>query len=212
MKYTVHAGHNPDDKAGCGAIGYIKESTQNRVVAAEVIALLKEHRHTVIDCTVNDGKDAHDVLEKITSKCNAATADLNISIHFNSGSKDKDSKTTDTEVMIYSASSKAAEPAKRVVVAIGGLNNWLPWEMSLLFQSFVGMVIVTVMEFISGVVLNLWLWLAVWDYSYIPHNVLGQICLPFMLAWFFLSCVAIVLDDWVRHWLFHEERPHYFLW
>lgn len=95
---------------------------------------------------------------------------------------------------------------------LGGLNNWLPWEMSLLFQSFVGMVIVTVMEFISGAVLNLWLGLAVWDYSHIPFNVLGQICLPFMLAWFFLSCVAIVLDDWVRHWLFHEERPHYFLW
>ena len=31
------------------------------------------------------------------------------------------------------------------------------------------------------------------------------------LAWVPLSVVAIVLDDWVRYWLFAEERPHYTL-
>lgn len=125
MKYTVHAGHNPDGKPGCGAVGQngkFKESTQNRIVAEKVIALLKAQGHAVIDCTVNDGKDAHDVLEKITAKCNAAAADLNISIHHNAGSKDPDSKTTGTEVMVYSTTSKAVAPAKRVVDAIAKLG------------------------------------------------------------------------------------------
>ena len=30
MKFTVHAGHNPDGKKACGAVGLIKESTENR--------------------------------------------------------------------------------------------------------------------------------------------------------------------------------------
>lgn len=41
MRIGVHAGHNPDGKIGCGAIGLIKESTENRNVKNEVIRLLK---------------------------------------------------------------------------------------------------------------------------------------------------------------------------
>ena len=36
------------------------------------------------------------------------------------------------------------------------------------------------------------------DYSNMPFNVLGQVCLPFSIIWFFLSYVAIRLDDWLR--------------
>lgn len=97
-------------------------------------------------------------------------------------------------------------------IILGGLNNWIPWEMSLLKQGLIGMVVVTAAEFVSGCVLNLWLGLGIWDYSHIPGNILGQICLPFMAVWFALSLVAIVLDDWLRHWLFGEEKPHYVLW
>lgn len=121
MIINVHAGHNPDGCVGCGAIGYIKESTEARKVTAKVISFLKDQGHTVYDCTVNDGKE-RDILEKIVSNCNAHDADLNISIHFNAGSKDKDRKTTGTEVLIYSTSSQAADPARRVVAAIANLG------------------------------------------------------------------------------------------
>jgi len=92
---------------------------------------------------------------------------------------------------------------------LGGLNEWLPWEMPLLIQSAIGMMIVTVSEFIVGVVLNICLRMDIWDYSHLPLNLLGQICVPFMVAWFFLSCVAIVADDFLRWKLFGEEKPHY---
>lgn len=121
MIINVHAGHNPDGCVGCGAIGYIKESTEARKVTAKVISFLKDQGHTVYDCTVNDGKE-RDILEKIVSNCNAHDAYLNISIHFNAGSKDKDRKTTGTEVLIYSTSSQAADPARRVVAAIANLG------------------------------------------------------------------------------------------
>ena len=51
----------------------------------------------------------------------------------------------------------------------------------------------------------------VWDYSGMPLNYKGQICLPFSILWIFVSIAAVVLDDWLRYWLFGEERPHYTL-
>ena len=96
-------------------------------------------------------------------------------------------------------------------ILIGGLNNYIPWEMSIIKQGVIGSLIVTSLEFIFGLVLNLYLNLGIWDYSNMPFNILGQICLPFSIAWFFLSLVAIFTDDWLRYILFKEERPHYHL-
>ena len=83
-------------------------------------------------------------------------------------------------------------------ILIGGLNNYIPWEMSIIKQGIIGALIVTSLEFIFGLVLNLYLNLGIWDYSNMPFNILGQICLPFSIAWFFLSLVAIFVDDWLR--------------
>ena len=96
-------------------------------------------------------------------------------------------------------------------ILIGGLNNYIPWEMSIIKQGVIGALIVTSLEFIFGLVLNLYLNLGIWDYSNMPFNILGQICLPFSIAWFFLSLIAIFVDDWLRYVLFKEERPHYHL-
>lgn len=92
---------------------------------------------------------------------------------------------------------------------LGGLNNWIPWEMPLLCQIAAGTAIVTAAEFAVGCILNLWLGLGIWDYSRLPGNILGQICPQFTLAWAGLSLVAIVLDDYIRHWLWDEEPPRY---
>ena len=92
---------------------------------------------------------------------------------------------------------------------LGGLNNWLPWEMPLLWQIIIGTAIVTAAEFATGCILNLWLGLEIWDYSNLPGNILGQICPQFMLAWAGLSLIAIVLDDYIRYWLWGDDRPYY---
>lgn len=54
MKFTIHAGHNPDGKKACGAVGLIKESTENRKVKDEVMRLLKLKGHTVTIGEVSD--------------------------------------------------------------------------------------------------------------------------------------------------------------
>ena len=94
-------------------------------------------------------------------------------------------------------------------VIIGGLNEYIPWEMDLVKQGLIGAVVVTSLEFIFGCILNLWLGLGIWDYSNSPLNILGQICLPFSIAWFFLAIIAILLDDFLRYKWFGEEKPHY---
>ena len=116
MKINVHAGHNPDGKVACGAVGLIKESTEARAIKDYVIKYLKADNHTVYDCTVNDGKSAADVLKKIVTKCDKHDVDIDVSIHLNSGANDKkgNNKTTGVEVLVYSDKSKAYDEAKRI--------------------------------------------------------------------------------------------------
>jgi uncharacterized membrane protein len=62
----------------------------------------------------------------------------------------------------------------------------------------VGGLIITAIEFVFGVMLNLVFGLNVWDYSYEPYNLLGQICLSFSVMWIFLSVPAIWLSRFIR--------------
>lgn len=124
MKINVHAGHNADGKVACGAVGLIKESTEARKVKNEVIKQLKALGHTVYDCTVNDAKNVSANLSEIVSKCNAHEADLDVSIHFNSGRNDKkgDGDNAGVEVWLYNASSKAKSYATNVCKAVAALG------------------------------------------------------------------------------------------
>lgn len=94
---------------------------------------------------------------------------------------------------------------------LGGLNEWIPWEVPLVRQCLIGAIVIVVVEFVSGCILNLWLGLAIWDYSDKALNIMGQVCPQFAIAWFFLAGAAIILDDYLRYWLFGEEKPHYVL-
>lgn len=124
MVINVHAGHNPDGKKACGACGLIKESTEARKVKGFVVKKLKELGHTVYDCTVDNGTDQTDVLKKIVAKCNAHSADLDVSIHFNAGAGDSrgNRKTAGTEVLVYSSTGKAREYAQKVLESISSLG------------------------------------------------------------------------------------------
>ena len=124
MKINVHAGHNPDGKVACGAIGLIKESTEARKVKDEVIRLLIREGHTVFDCTVDDGKTQANVLNKIVQKCNKNKVDLDVSIHFNAGANDTkgNEKSCGTEVLVNKLGNSATKYAKNVAENISKLG------------------------------------------------------------------------------------------
>ncbi len=96
-------------------------------------------------------------------------------------------------------------------VALGLINEIIPWEMPVWEQALIGTAIVTVLEFLTGCLVNLWLGWAVWDYSGMPGNILGQICPQFIVLWVPVALAGIILDDWLRYWLFGADRPHYTL-
>lgn len=136
MRINVHAGHNPAGKVACGAVGIINESTENRRVKDEVISQLRQLGHTVYDCTVDNGTGQADVLKKIVAKCNVHAVDLDVSIHFNAGARDKsrNGKTTGTEVLLYSNASRAygfAEKTCKAIAALGFRNRGLQYRPNL---------------------------------------------------------------------------------
>ena len=92
---------------------------------------------------------------------------------------------------------------------IGGINNRFSWSMGLVWQTLICAGAVTAVELLSGLIFNIWLKLNLWNYSNLPLNVLGQICLPYSFAWIVLSAVGIYLDDYLRWKLYGEERPRY---
>jgi uncharacterized membrane protein len=94
-------------------------------------------------------------------------------------------------------------------ICLGLINEILPWSMPLWQQVLIGACIITALEFITGCIVNLRLGWHVWNYSAMPGNVLGQICPQYFLLWLPASLIGIVLDDYLRHWWFGEEKPHY---
>lgn len=66
-------------------------------------------------------------------------------------------------------------------------------NMSLAVKCFAGSGIITSVEFIIGVIVNLMMKMDVWDYSQMPMNILGQICLPFSILWYAATIPAMLL-------------------
>lgn len=94
-------------------------------------------------------------------------------------------------------------------ILVGLLNENYSWDMSVVSQMVISSLIITGVELTVGIVVNLWLGLNVWDYSQLPYNFLGQICLLYTNIWFFLSLPGILMDDYLRYWMLGEEKPHY---
>ena len=94
-------------------------------------------------------------------------------------------------------------------LSIGWINEILPRKTSLWVQCLIGTAIILILEFIFGCILNLWLKLDIWDYSHLPLNIMGQICLPFAFAWYALTAAAIIADDFLRFKVFKEEKPKF---
>ena len=70
--------------------------------------------------------------------------------------------------------------------------------ISLIKSCIFGSLIITAIEFSVGVFDNLIMGWNVWDYSDMPLNLLGQICLPFSVGWFFLCIPAYYLCKAMR--------------
>lgn len=81
MKICVVAGHTSTGK-GTGAVGYINESAENRVVAKKVVEYLKQAGHIAVYGEINKSDN---YLAEQVAIANKAKYDLVVQIHFNAG-------------------------------------------------------------------------------------------------------------------------------
>lgn len=62
---------------------------------------------------------------------------------------------------------------------------------SFVLRGLIGCAVITMTEFLVGLLVNRMFSLGVWDYSAIPGNILGQICPIFSFYWFLLSIASV---------------------
>ena len=49
-----------------------------------------------------------------------------------------------------------------------------------------------------------------WDYSSVPLNYQGIVCVPFSVVWMALSFVAIIVADAINYYVFKEKPVPYY--
>ncbi len=107
MKICVVAGHTTSGK-GTGAVGYINESTENRVVGKKVVEYLNQAGHTAVYGEINKSDN---YLAEQVAIANKAKYDLVVQIHFNAGGG------TGTETLYKTTSGK--KYAEQVTKSLG---------------------------------------------------------------------------------------------
>lgn len=99
------------------------------------------------------------------------------------------------------------------IILIDKINDKISWRLDLSIQAIIGALIVTGIELIIGKIMKYTNLLPMmWDYSNLPLNYDGIICVPFSVAWLFLSVAAIFLADCINYYVLEDgERPRYIL-
>lgn len=92
------------------------------------------------------------------------------------------------------------------MLVIHAMNRKERSLVKVLLRSLFSAVFITVCEFFTGELLNVRMGLDIWDYSELPFNLDGQICLLFSGIWYALSAAAMLLDDMIRYFILHEKR------
>lgn len=98
------------------------------------------------------------------------------------------------------------------VVILDKINDGISWDIDLFWQALCGSCLITSMELIVGSIAKYTNLLPVmWDYSSLPFNYDGVICLPFSVAWLFLSTAAIFLADAINYYVFEDTGVPYYV-
>jgi len=101
------------------------------------------------------------------------------------------------------------------MILVGGLMgiilgefNRLSWlKINLFWQSIIGMCCIYIIEYFSGIVLNVCFGLNLWNYKGLWFNINGQITFLFAPLWFGICPLAFWADDWLRSIFFGESKP-----
>lgn len=96
-------------------------------------------------------------------------------------------------------------------VLIDKINDKISWDIDILVQGVIGSAIITAFELLIGLISLNGILPMMWDYSNLPLNYKGIICLPFSLIWIGISIVAVFLADAINYYMLgiDEQVPYY---
>ena len=99
------------------------------------------------------------------------------------------------------------------ILLLDKINDQISWNLDLSVQALIGSLLITSMELVIGLISKAGYLPLMWDYTNVPLNFCGVICLPFSIAWMFLSVVGIFMADAINYYIFAEPdfAPYYII-
>lgn len=77
--------------------------------------------------------------------------------------------------------------------------------LRLTYRCILGGLTITAIEMCFGLIFNIYLKRDVWDYSQLPLNLMGQICLLYTVIWCILSAPMLKLTDYLRKFILRKD-------
>ncbi len=86
------------------------------------------------------------------------------------------------------------------------LNEMHNFDAPIWKRCLAGSLVISLSEIIVGFVVNMLLGWDVWDYSSLPMNLFGQVCIIYSLLWFLLCFPVTGLCTWLRRAFAGEKK------
>ena len=78
------------------------------------------------------------------------------------------------------------------------IMNMLVPVSSVFLKELFGALIITAVEYAFGYVFNIVLQWNIWDYSAMPLNIKGQVCLFFTMLWYLICIPVVSICEYIR--------------
>lgn len=97
-----------------------------------------------------------------------------------------------------------------ILIMVDLINEKISWDMDILLQGIIGAAVATLIEFIIGMICIRCGFALMWNYSDMPLNYKGIICLPYSIVWIFVSIAGVFLADAINYYVFGRlPEPYY---
>lgn len=99
------------------------------------------------------------------------------------------------------------------VFCVDSINNTLSFDCDYIVQIIISTILCTIGEGISGIILNVWLQLNVWDYSKMAFGTFffGQCNVLFCFAWMLIISIIIFYCDAYNYYILKIEPCPYYI-
>lgn len=78
--------------------------------------------------------------------------------------------------------------------------------LKFIYRCILSGLFITTIEFVFGLIFNLYFNLGIWDYSTIPINFLGQVSFLFFVIWCILAAPILIFTEFMRDYVYCIDK------